>query len=406
MRSYQDILAFLDIEAGVEDSDDDGDEEDFDAPGFISNEPEIDGAEIEGGISIPSRDRGDSVLWNNDAESIVKDIMDRYRGCEGSAWKHQHATEQRTYIDGWKSAVAYLPSVTDGDIWKVAVTPGRELAVVTAIFNKVLALRIDGVDSAFCRERMPGVVYIEARDYGAVLNILKGINNVWPRYYKPEGGPIDLVPISERLALLTLDISPINEVEKAADQWQRFVRIRDRTRYRNQLAIIAGYVLDAREALVLVVPRADHWLRNPAMMHKKFQIMLLQTLFDDGSYWTDNMVSGYTVVTEAVTPWAERIVIKTGGQNNLRQKDAELRKVIPDNLALKSGERVIVIGTDAAGSTESMGLVGLVTDSPYALNEGVHLIAFTEPPGRYAYVSGFNLCRTGGPALWKGKLYA
>lgn len=134
--------------------------------------------------------------------------------------------------------------------------PGRELAVVTAIFNKVLALRIDGVDSAFCRERMPGVVYIEARDYGAVLNILKGINNAWPRYYKPEGGPIDLVPISERLALLTLDISPINEVEKAADQWQRFVRIRDRTRYRNQLAIIAGYVLDAREALVLVVPRA------------------------------------------------------------------------------------------------------------------------------------------------------
>ncbi|KDQ22018.1 hypothetical protein PLEOSDRAFT_1087470 [Pleurotus ostreatus PC15] len=621
MRSYRDILAFLDIEAGVENSDDDGDEEDFDAPGFISDEPEIDGAEIEGGISITSRDRGNSVLWNNDAESIVNDIMDRYRGCEGSAWKRQHATEQRTYIDGWKSVVAYLPSVTDGDIWKVAVTPGRELVVVATIFNKVLALQIDGVDSAFCREGMPGVVYIEARHYGAVLNLLNGINNVWPRYYKAEGGPIDLVPISERLALLTLDISPVNEVEKAADQWQRFVRIRDRTRYRNQLAIIGSYIMDAREALVLVVPRAaaheldlfeatqhdeicelvrnarnlqirqgekfevtqgpwkgfkgvvedtmvndlnisirmkgryswedievprsdltytgskgcattvkagpyngltgriheyiggdmvvvspdageeqtvdvmvsdiqrtvdpgdeveimtgslkglsgfyvstddeakariylpstpqgrmdleslytgdpfrglqvlivdhplrgyegyivgsrlvkpvvdgddeafefevnklnhithyttrisakylqekhhdsestwqevayeytrgeifaNHWLRNPAMMHKKFQIMVLQTLIDDGSYRTDNMISGYTVVTEAVTPWAERIVVKTGNQNNLRQKDAELRKVIPDNLALKSGERVIVIGTDAAGSTE------------------------------------------------------
>ena len=50
MRSYRDvsqvypilpcpdtsaqILAFLDIEAGVENSDDDGDEEDFDAPGI------------------------------------------------------------------------------------------------------------------------------------------------------------------------------------------------------------------------------------------------------------------------------------------------------------------------------------------------------------------------------------
>ncbi|KAF7422284.1 hypothetical protein PC9H_010440 [Pleurotus ostreatus] len=139
---------------------------------------------------------------------------------------------------------------------------------------------------------------------------------------------------------------------------------------------------------------ANHWLRNPVMMHKKFQIMVLQTLIDDRSYRTDNMISGYTVVTEAVTPWAERIVVKTGNQNNLRQKDAELRKVIPDNLALKSGERVIVIGTDAAGSTKSMGLVGLVTDSPYALKEGVHLIVFTEPPGRYAYVSGFNLLKT------------
>lgn len=133
--------------------------------------------------------------------------------------------------------------------------------VVATIFNKVLARRIDGVDSAFYREGIPGVVYIEARNYGAVLTVLKGINNVWLRYYKTgyyktDGGPIDLVPISERLALLTLNVSPVNEVEKAADERQRFVRIRDRTRYRNQLAIIGGYVMDRREALVLVVPRA------------------------------------------------------------------------------------------------------------------------------------------------------
>ncbi|KAF9489573.1 hypothetical protein BDN71DRAFT_1511981 [Pleurotus eryngii] len=787
MRPYRDILAFLDIEAGVENSDDDRDEEDFDAPGFISNDPEIDEGEIDGGVSITSPDRGDSSrLWNNDAESIVKEIMDRYRGCEGSAWKHQHATDRRTYIDGWKSTVAYLPSIADGDIWKVDVTPGRELVVVATIFNKALALGIDGVDSAFYREGIPGVVYIEACNYGAVLTILKGINNVWLQYYKAEGGLIDLVPISERLALLTLDISPVNEVEKAADEWQRFVRIRDRTRYRNQLAIIGGYVMDAREALVLVipcagtsrhfaappalkraapiagdleavsppfltsdgvdnlqsvaegqylsglevqridvsklvyrdihpaaheldlfkatqhdeicglvrnarnlqirqgkkfegryswedieVPRSDlvsmgskgcattvkadpysglngriyeyvsedmvivspdagkeqivdirvsdiqrtvdpgdeveimmgrlkghlgfyvstddeakariyllstlhgrmvsipfscirtppdtwnvrltaqwsqsgvapsefppnpwifivdhplrgyegyivgsrlvkpiadgddeifefevnklnhitsyttrisakylqekhsgipimeaihllpqilrqqaqaqastivqgtpspigmtprsidsestwqavaheythsemfathdrslhmiHWLWNPVMMHKKFQILILQTLFDDGSYRTDNAISGYTVVTEEVTPWAERIVVKMGEQALLRQRNVELSKIIPDNLALKSSERVVVIGSDMGGSTQSMGLAGLVIDCPYDLNEGVHLIAHYESPGSHAYVSGVNLCRTGGPALWKGKLYA
>lgn len=141
------------------------------------------------------------------------------------------------------------------------------------------------------------------------------------------------------------------------------------------------------------------------MLHKKFQILVLQTHFDDGSYRTDNAISGYTVVTEALAPWVERIVVKTGNQDNLRERYAELEKVIPDNLELKSGERVIVIGSDAGGSTQSMGLNGIITDSLYALNEGVHLIALDGPPGSYVYVSGFNLCRTGGPALWKGKHY-
>lgn len=142
------------------------------------------------------------------------------------------------------------------------------------------------------------------------------------------------------------------------------------------------------------------------MMHKKFQVLVLQTLFDDGSYRTDNAISGYTVVTEAVPLWAERIVVKTGDQDNLRQRNVELSKVIPDNLGLKSGEPVIVIGSDAGGSTQSMGFVGTITDSPYALNEGVHLITLYGPPGSYVYVSGHNLCRIGGPALWKGKRYA
>ncbi|KAF9500233.1 hypothetical protein BDN71DRAFT_1427492 [Pleurotus eryngii] len=42
----------------------------------------------------------------------------------------------------------------------------------------------------------------DRENYGAALTILKGINNVWLRYYKAEGGPIDLVPISERHALV------------------------------------------------------------------------------------------------------------------------------------------------------------------------------------------------------------
>ncbi|KAF9494453.1 hypothetical protein BDN71DRAFT_1563657 [Pleurotus eryngii] len=251
MRPYRDILAFLDIEAGVDNSDDDDDDDGVDADDLISDAPEI-----SSGVLITDRHHTDQLEhWNTDAQSMVNAIMGRYRSSQGSAWKAQHTADQKKYTEGWKTTVAYLPSVTDGDIWKVAVTPGTELNVVATIFNKVSALEIDGVESAFYREGIPGVVYVEARNYGAALTVLKGINNVWLRYYKAEGGPVDLVPISERLALLAMDNKFVNEVEKMVNEQQRFVRIRDRTRYRHNLGIIANYNMDARHALVLVVPR-------------------------------------------------------------------------------------------------------------------------------------------------------
>ncbi|KAF7425019.1 transcription elongation factor spt5 [Pleurotus ostreatus] len=825
MRPYRDILAFLDIEAGVENSDDDDDHDDIDTDSFISDEPETPSSHL-----ITNRHHTDPLeFWNTDAESMVNAIVD----------------QRKKHTDGWKATVAYLPSITDGDIWKVAVTPGCELSVVTTIFNKVSALKIDGVDSAFYREGISGVVYVEARNYGAALTVLMGINNVWLRYYKAEGGPVDLVPISERLALLSMVKNFVSEVEKPANEQQRFVRIRDRTRYRHNLGIIVNYNMDARHALVLVVPReltgtrrrlaappvlkmdpsvkeggpssdralftsdgignletvssdgqylsglevrridvdqlvyhdihptaheldmfeatghteickfvnqardlqirqgekfevtqgpwkgfkgiveegvatdpalsvrmkgrywwedvevpkedlayagpqgstttviagpytglkgrickylhhttvispdtdaeqtidvrvsdvqrtvdlgdeveiilgtlkgrsgfyvgvdeakariyldepanargkeaqqaigrmvsipfgcirtppdtrnariiaqcsqsgptpfqlppntrnpqdiqamytgdpfrglevvivdhplkgyegyvvgsclvnppndsnsnggddrsmedtedtailefevnklnnitcftarlsarhlqekysklpimeaihlpphlrapdpaspvpmamtpcpdidrsesswpevtheytrdvtsaahrfTHHWLRNPVMMHKKFQILILHTLFDDGSYRTDNAASGYTVVTEALDRWSERIFVKMGEERNLTTKKILLKKIIPDNRFLRHSERVIVIGEDMAGNDYMIGMVGWVNESPYALDEGVQLVALAESPG-FAYVREVNLCRTGAPALWKGALY-
>ncbi|KAF4564429.1 transcription elongation factor spt5 [Pleurotus pulmonarius] len=836
---------------------------------FISDEPETPSSHL-----ITNRHHTDPLeFWNTDAESMVNAIIDRYRGSQRSAWKAQHTAEQKKQTDGWKTTVAYLPSITDGDIWKVAVTvghhllyikfdtaadclfkPGSELSVVATIFNKVSALKIDGVDSAFYREGISGVVYVEARNYGAALTVLTGINNVWLRYYQAEGGPVDLVPISERLALLSMVKNFVSEVEKLASEQQRFVRIRDRTRYRHNLGIIVNYNMDARHALVLVVPReliavpgtrrrlaappalkmdpsvkeggassdralftsdgignletvssdgqylsglevrridvdqlvyhdihptaheldmfeatghteickfvnqardlqirqgekfevtqgpwkgfkgiveegvatdpalsvrmkgrywwedievpkedlahagpqgstttviagpytglkgrickylhhttvispdtdaeqtidvrvsdvqrtvdlgdeveiilgtlkgrsgfyvgvdeakariyldepADasgeqalqsigrmvsipfgcirtppdarnariiaqcsqsgpapfqlppntrnpqysqamftgdpfrglevvivdhalrgyeghivgsrlvnppnnsnsngddrdqsmedtedtailefevnklnhitcftvqlsarhlqekysrlpvmeaihlpphlrakpsaiapatsapmamtpcgdqsestwhqvayeytqdiildytahdrftrHWLRNPAMMYKKFQILILGTLFDDGSYRTDNAVSGYTVVTEALDRWAARIFVKMGEQSNLTTKKILLKKIIPDNLSLRHGERVIIIGGDVAGNDHMIGMAGWVNESAYALDEGIRLVALADTPG-FAYVREVNLCRTGAPALWKGTLY-
>lgn len=89
----------------------------FSFPDFISDEPEIPSIH-----NTHNTDRQE--LWNTDAESMVNAIMDRYKGSQGSAWKAQYTAEQKKYTDGWKTTVAYLPSITDGDIWKVAVTVG------------------------------------------------------------------------------------------------------------------------------------------------------------------------------------------------------------------------------------------------------------------------------------------
>ncbi|KAF9490702.1 hypothetical protein BDN71DRAFT_1434489 [Pleurotus eryngii] len=95
------------------------------------------------------------------------------------------------------------------------------------------------------------------------------------------------------------------------------------------------------------------------MMHKKFQILILDTLFDDGSYRTDNVVSGYTVVTEVVDRWAERVFVKMGEQRNLSTKKILLKKIIPDNLFLRHSERVIVIRADVVGNDQIIGLKAL-----------------------------------------------
>ncbi|KAF7426521.1 hypothetical protein PC9H_008890 [Pleurotus ostreatus] len=157
MRQYRDILAFLDIEAGVENSDDD-DDDDIDTDYFISDAPETPSSNM----TTSRHDIDPPELWNTDAESMVNDIIDRYRGSQQSTWKAQHAADRKKYTDGWKTTIAYLPSITDGDIWKVAVTPGSELCVVATI-------------------------YVEARNYGAALTVLKGINNIWLRYCARSG---------------------------------------------------------------------------------------------------------------------------------------------------------------------------------------------------------------------------
>ncbi|KAG9221983.1 hypothetical protein CCMSSC00406_0009191 [Pleurotus cornucopiae] len=176
MRQYRDILAFLDIEAGVENSDDD-DDDDIDTDYFISDAPETPSSNM----TTSRHDIDPPELWNTDAESMVNDIIDRYRGSQQSTWKAQHAADRKKYTDGWKTTIAYLPSITDGDIWKVAVTVGHHL-----LYRKfdTAAYSLFKPGSELC---VVATIYVEARNYGAALTVLKGINNIWLRYCARSG---------------------------------------------------------------------------------------------------------------------------------------------------------------------------------------------------------------------------
>jgi ribosomal protein L24 len=87
---------------------------------------------------------------------------------------------------------------------------------------------------------IPGSVYIEARDLGAVSTAIQGLNGV------PRTPRVDFVPLGDRPALLSC-----HTISKAG----KWVRVSGASLYRGDLGYVTTVDQAANEAAVLLVPR-------------------------------------------------------------------------------------------------------------------------------------------------------
>ena len=100
--------------------------------------------------------------------------------------------------------------------------------------------------SAFCRDAIPGSVYIEAPSLGDVLAGLRGIAGIYcSKRRVPRTFPVTL---ADRVALLRMSIQhSINVLS--------WVRIKHGVTYRGDLALVSNVSLNNAKAVVLLVPR-------------------------------------------------------------------------------------------------------------------------------------------------------
>ncbi|KAH8829241.1 transcription elongation factor SPT5 [Flagelloscypha sp. PMI_526] len=141
-----------------------------------------------------------------------------------------------------------MPSVHDASLWQVRVKPGRERDIVYSLMRKALDMEYSAnplaILSAFQRDSLPGMVYVEARNSQQVNRACQGLVGVYP------SRGIHLVPIDEMASLLM-----IKKIEQSL-QPGSWVRIR-RGKYGGDLAQVLD-VDDAGDIVGLkVVPRID-----------------------------------------------------------------------------------------------------------------------------------------------------
>ncbi|KAJ8517579.1 hypothetical protein ONZ45_g5229 [Pleurotus djamor] len=266
--SFKSIQQFLDVEAGVNSTNEDEDELDLghDLDEDVGDdwedtrlekgsndlfEPEEDSLED----GRPRNLLNDHQASVDDAEERVSHILQRHRQSHRAANVHHDGQiVDASHLDSdWEEAILSMPSVYDPDIWRVRVRHGEEEETVFSLFNTCIRIG-SSVACIFHRPSFPGYVYIEGT-YSACLHLLSDYPNIRLRRKQPKS-LIELISIDNRIPLLT----------HSRGSWpipspSSFIRIRDRSRYRFDL----GFVTELKQSgliEVLVVPR-------PRRLHKQ-----------------------------------------------------------------------------------------------------------------------------------------
>ncbi|GAW07474.1 transcription elongation factor spt5 [Lentinula edodes] len=244
------LSRFLDIEAEVsseDEEDGEGAESDSAIDGFISKEN--DGVYGVGDdLDIDDRHHHARVDYKRrqaerSAEEIARELSDRYsgRGIGGRRFTGELSEIPQRLL---------MPSVHDASLWQVRVKPGREREIVFSLMRKSLDLEYTAkpmsILSAFQRDSLPGMIYVEAKSSQQVAQACAGLVGVYP------SRGIHLVPIDE-MSLLLL-IKKVDAGEKIIPgTWVRLKR----GKYAGDLAQVVDVTENGDEVGVRFVPRID-----------------------------------------------------------------------------------------------------------------------------------------------------
>ncbi|KAJ7594369.1 transcription elongation factor SPT5 [Mycena floridula] len=230
---------FLDIEAEVSDEDDEPEEdEDEDAGGFIDGDDDEDAgagrrhhALLDAQRTFEQEDRS--------PEQIAKDLSARYNGRTAVRYTgDMNEIPQRLL----------MPSVHDASLWQVRVKPGRERDIVFSLMRKSIDLEYSAhplqIISAFERDTLPGMIYIEATSSQQVLQACNGLVGVYP------SRGVQLVPIEEMASLLQIKKK---DVVVTPGSWVRLKR----GLYQGDLAQVIDINDDGESVGLKLIPRID-----------------------------------------------------------------------------------------------------------------------------------------------------
>ncbi|KAJ7713958.1 transcription elongation factor Spt5 [Mycena maculata] len=230
---------FFDL-AAVSDDDDDGDDDmDDDGPdGFIDDPDEGEDASRRPYGHLQSARKFDDAD-DQSPEQIANDLTRRYRGQNTVRYSgDMNEIPQRLL----------MPSVHDASLWQVRVKAGRERDLVFSLMRKAIDVEYSArplnILSAFQRDSLPGMIYVEARSSAQVSQACNGLVGV----YLSRG--IQLVPIEEMASLLQI---------KKQDQTVTpgsWVRIKRGT-YQGDLAQVVDITETGEDVGVKFIPRID-----------------------------------------------------------------------------------------------------------------------------------------------------
>ncbi|GME87149.1 hypothetical protein B5S28_g384 [[Candida] boidinii] len=235
---------FLDVEAEVDDEEeeeDDDEEAELLRKEFLADDyagDEADGSAPKDDRSHRKLDRSREKIDEQDAQALADQFKARYGRSSSSRYMGSTTNVSQRLL---------LPSVDDPLIWGIRVRNGTEKEVVKTIYARMSnTKKAPEVFSAFQRNNFVGYVYIEARRFDAVNEIIKGMPTVYGSMQKI------LVPIEEYPDLLRPGKSTDVQLTPGS-----YVRMRT-GKYKGDLGIVDNLAENDLEVRVKLVPRVDY----------------------------------------------------------------------------------------------------------------------------------------------------